>query len=213
MTTGSLHGGLSRERGISLVVVLSIMSIIMVIGAIVARVAVVNERSSRNDRELQIAFQAAEAALADAERDIFIAGVTGRPCSFSPAGSPNFIPGCNTGATLAGLCATATPTATAPVHRSVDFTVTGTGQTSVRFGEFTGQTMVVGQGGTSVQLPRYIIEQVRLPPIDGFGGAVGVDPNREFAFLVTAVGFGYSTVVQARLQALIRQPSTRCNVN
>ena len=58
------------ERGSSLLIGLIFLSILTMLGLMALRVATVEERMSGNMRDRSIAFQAAEAALRDAERDI-----------------------------------------------------------------------------------------------------------------------------------------------
>ena len=58
------------QQGMALIVVLGMLSVVFVIATISIRLTLLAERSARNDRDRQIAFQAAEAALADAELDI-----------------------------------------------------------------------------------------------------------------------------------------------
>ena len=60
----------ARQRGMALVFVLIMISIVFVIAAVSSRIVTLGERAARNDRDRQVAFQAAEAALSDAERDI-----------------------------------------------------------------------------------------------------------------------------------------------
>lgn len=54
----------------ALIFVLIMISIVFVIAAVSSRVVTLGERAARNDRDRQVAFQAAEAALSDAELDI-----------------------------------------------------------------------------------------------------------------------------------------------
>jgi type IV pilus assembly protein PilX len=61
---------LSNQRGVSLIVVMIMLSAIFVIVAFGSRLTLLGEKSARNDRDRQIAFQAAEAALSDAEVDL-----------------------------------------------------------------------------------------------------------------------------------------------
>ncbi len=60
----------SSERGFSLIVSLMMLIVIIVLGLGASQMAVNEERGSRNNRDRQIAFQAAEAALKDAEVEI-----------------------------------------------------------------------------------------------------------------------------------------------
>ncbi|MFZ1180413.1 MAG: PilX N-terminal domain-containing pilus assembly protein [Herbaspirillum sp.] len=55
------------QSGAALLIVLVVLTIIMLLGLASAQTALMNEKSSRNDRDRQLAFQAAEAALHDAQ--------------------------------------------------------------------------------------------------------------------------------------------------
>ena len=54
-------------RGFSLIVVLIILVIVSMLGVAASQLVLQSERSARFDRDWQVAFQAAEAALMDAE--------------------------------------------------------------------------------------------------------------------------------------------------
>ena len=56
------------QKGLALIVVLGMMSVVFVVSAISVRLTLLAERSARNDRDRQIAFQSAEAALAHVAR-------------------------------------------------------------------------------------------------------------------------------------------------
>ena len=81
--TPSSHGsslGLRRDRGFSLIVALMMLIVIIILGVSASQMAINEERGARNDRDRQIAFQAAEAALKDAEYEIYgttVAGLRG----------------------------------------------------------------------------------------------------------------------------------------
>jgi type IV pilus assembly protein PilX len=67
------------ERGFSLIVSLMMLIVIIILGISGSQMAINEERGSRSDRDRQIAFQAAEAALKDAEFEIY--GATGYLCT------------------------------------------------------------------------------------------------------------------------------------
>ncbi|MCW7539175.1 PilX N-terminal domain-containing pilus assembly protein [Aquabacterium sp. A7-Y] len=62
----------SSQRGVALVVVLIFLLAVTAIGVFGARNVIVSERMARNQLDAQVARQAAEAALRDAERDIML---------------------------------------------------------------------------------------------------------------------------------------------
>jgi type IV pilus assembly protein PilX len=56
----------ARQSGAALLIALVALIVVMLLGVAAAQTALMNEKSSRNDRDRQLAFQAAEAALHDA---------------------------------------------------------------------------------------------------------------------------------------------------
>src|SRR5471032_2183331 len=61
---------LARQHGITLLLVLLLMIVVVMIGTSAAQLALQGEKAARAERDRHVAFQAAEDALADAERDI-----------------------------------------------------------------------------------------------------------------------------------------------
>ena len=210
------RGQIKKQFGSSLMVVLIMLSIIMVIGLISTKLALFSERSARNDRDRQIAFQAAEAALLDAELDIMGPNTASakRVCTFDAKQPAEFIVNCGT-LTKAGMCLSSTNAGDAwqtvkalYVSETGNSTANAANKT-VEFGQFTGQTLPNGSSGLTVRLPRYIIEAV---PYAGTGNGtdnVGSSTSPENAFLVTAMGFGTRVETQVMLQALIYKPANK----
>ena len=67
----SVHSNKSSDqKGASLIVVLLILVIASILGVSAIQISMMAEKSARNDRDYQIAWQASEAALVDAEFDI-----------------------------------------------------------------------------------------------------------------------------------------------
>ena len=151
-----------RQSGFSLIVSLMMLIVIIILGVGASQMAINEERASRNDRDRQIAFQAAEAALKDAEFEISGAASptactqTGQPPSrarpisvgsgqtcFNKVNSSNYVTGCSTYPN-GGLCASdgATPDW---LSTSLDFlgdakATSTSGLKTVQFGQFTNQT-------------------------------------------------------------------------
>jgi type IV pilus assembly protein PilX len=205
-----------KQVGSSLVVVLIMLSVIMVIGLISTKLSLFSERSARNDRDRQIAFQAAEAALLDAELDIMGPNTaTGRRvCTFDSKQPAEFVVDCGT-LTKTGMCLSSTnpgdawQTVKALYTSETGNSTANAGNKTVELGQFTGQTLPNGSSGLTVRLPRYVIEAV---PYAGTGNAtdnVGSSTSAEYAFLVTAMGFGTRVETQAMLQALIYKPANK----
>lgn len=87
-----------RQRGVSLVIILIFLVILSSASAFAIRRVLFGENIARNMLDMEVARQAAEAALRDAERDIMLAGsVAGAKCARgddrpikSAYGEPNF---------------------------------------------------------------------------------------------------------------------------
>lgn len=205
-----------QQAGSSLMVVLIMLSIVMVIGLISTKLSLFSERSARNDRDRQIAFQAAEAALVDAELDIMgpNSSAAKRVCAFDAKQPAEFVVNCGT-LTRTGMCLSSAntgevwQTVKALYVSETGDSATNAGNKTVQLGQFTGQTLPSGSSGLTVRLPRYVIEAV---PYAGTGTAndnVGSSTSPEYAFLVTAVGFGTRVETQVMLQALIYKPANK----
>jgi type IV pilus assembly protein PilX len=195
-----------RGEGFSLIMVLLLLVVVTVLGVGAAQLSLVNERSARSDRDNEIALQAAEAALIDAELDILgpNASKSARLCLFNNKDVAPFVEGCGSGANL-GLCAPNEP-GTTPAWMKADLSPGST--TSVAYGTFTGQKYVVGLGATSAALPRYIVEvmrnnggwQANRLESAGSGNATNI-------FRVTAIGFGVDAETQVVLQTNLYKPT------
>lgn len=183
-------------RGAALVTVMTLMGALLALSVVAARLAVLGERGARNDRDAQVAFHAAEAALADAEADLMgtAGGPSRRTCALTGFDLSLFEPGCGTAGNARGLCA-----ATAGEGPASLPALEAKGeQRHATFGEFTGRTFSAkGTAGGTVPPPRYIVEAV--PYTAGFGPSFR-------AFQVTAVGYGPQGGMKTTLQALIVKP-------
>lgn len=204
-----------RQQGSSLIVVLMMLSIVLVMGVISARLSLFSERSARNDRDRQVAFQSAEAALLDAEIDMMGPNtlVGHRVCIFDSKKPSEFTDGCDVGS-KAGMClSAATPGEAWRAVKTLYVSESGKENTykTVEYGQFTGQTMPHGGNGFPVKLPRYTIEAVRYAGTGEAIDNVGSTASAEYAFLVTAMGFGTRKETQVMLQALIYKPANKPN--
>ena len=201
------------QKGLALIVVLGMMSVVFVVSAISVRLTLLAERSARNDRDRQIAFQSAEAALADAELDIMGPNsAANKRCSVrSKRLEGLFVPECgdSTADKTRGLCGL-NSAALKPLYTSINFEESSDAlRRYVTFGEFTGRSsafVLAGSGGLSASTPKYIIEVVNhVPPVSANGKPVEAAPLEQ-AFLVTAVGYGVSVNTKVMLQATIFKP-------
>jgi type IV pilus assembly protein PilX len=183
---------LPSQRGATLFVTLCLVMVLMMMGISAVRTALNAERSARGDRDRQIALQAAEAALEDAERDIEGGASQGakRAAMFAPGSSAGFVNGCGAGANL-GLCLR---TADAPAWQSAGLDEEGA--RTVQYGRFTGAAMAHGSGALPARLPRYVIE---LMPYARAGHDAGTRIGNFYR--ITAIGFGASAATRVVLQS------------
>ena len=193
-----------RSRGVSLIVVLLILVVVSILGVSGIQLAMMGERGTRNDRDQQIAWQAAEAALMDAEFDIEglpASSTTKRNNIFKSIDTQieKFKTDCGSSDNQTGLCAL-NDTGT-PAWLTVDFTLTGTSAPTVQFGTFTGRDFPSGSKGVQpVRPPRYVIEPIRDPRF------ARTRPVTEqlYVYRVTAMGFGPNAETQAVVQMIYR---------
>lgn len=149
----------SRQTGAALVTGLIFMVIMTILVIAALRSATLEERMAANARNRQVALQAAEAALRDAE-DFLLAGAP-----FDP-----FTPASFTAACANGLCNKAAA-GTDPRWKTVDWGAVG----------IQSDTAIDGVS----QQPRYIIEIANVPV---FGGAGGICPKILYRVTARGVG-------------------------
>jgi type IV pilus assembly protein PilX len=184
-------------RGTALLMCMLMIAVMTLLGMSGARIALQDERGGRNDRDRKLAFQAAEAALLDAQLDIELPLNTSRGALFGMA-APRFPAGCGAGAML-GLC-DGVPAGAA--WQRTDFTDDAAASASTAaYGQFTGQTMQVGTGALQQRLPRYLIEAYA----DRRAGAVADLSARARIYRISAMGFGTQDNTRVLLQAWYRR--------
>lgn len=220
-----------RQHGITMVMALLMMIVVMLIGASAAQLALQGEKAARGERDRQLAFQAAEDALADAEHDISgqpgsggPAAGAGRSAMFGDDAGPVFAAGCGAGGgsgsgggggggsgaeggdayagPAQGLLAHAAGNA-APAWQSVDLSgAEDGGQCSVPYGAYTAAAMQTGQGFQPFQRPRYVIE--RLPcHLPGEDATAAAAP--QYCYRITVMGFGAKPGTEVVLQTVFRK--------
>jgi type IV pilus assembly protein PilX len=218
---GRLAGlGATGQRGFSLIVALMMLIVIIILGVSSSQMAINEERAARGGRDRQIAFQAAEAALKDAEFEIYGSttdcSVPGqikqgkmRPTTstcFNEINQQGFAVGCSAPPN-AGLCLPgATPAYLDAANVNFYADAKGSGNLhTVAYGTYTGRTYAAQSTVTSLANqpiskypPRYIIERVWKNT--AFESASG-DSARMFR--VTAMGFGANPNAQVVLQAIV----------
>lgn len=179
-----------QQSGFSLIAVLLVLAVVTVLGVGGAQVALMAERTSRSDIDLQMAWQAAESALRDAEIDM----TTGtRSYLFNGQHSPMFVSGCGTAGDSQGLCA-ATYSGK-PMWQTVDLS---TSDAAVPYGTFTDQPFASGQMGyRATKPPVYLIELIR-------DYSAADSSSMQMMYRVTAMGFGPRPEIQAVLQMIYK---------
>jgi len=169
------------QQGASLIVALLFLVVLTVLGLVAVRSSTLHERMAGNDRDKATAFEAAEATLRDAERDIL--------ANLTPANA--FSAGCANGLCLPSANAT-------PQWNAVDWT----GATSRLYGDESG----AGAYPVDVaQAPRYIVELLPDVPA-GAGNSRNANARSSIsggtAYRITARGWGRRPDTTVMLQSL-----------
>ena len=195
----------ARRRGATLVYVLCLLVIILLLGISAAQMALQGEKAARGERDRQIAFQAAEEALVDAQNDIEgLPGAPGRSSLFAPGSAAGFADGCGDGGAL-GLCLPA-PQEGPALWLSMDLDGADGASRAVPYGQFTGAVMQTGQGFLPSRLPRYLIELLPFhPPGAQAAAAAGGLATESYVYRITAIGFGAQESTQVVLQSYYRK--------
>jgi Tfp pilus assembly protein PilX len=181
-----------------LLTALFVLIAIMAIGVSAAQIALNAEKSARNERDRHIAFAAAEAGLADAERDIEGGAdpMSARAAMFD-GGALGFVDGCGRDGANLGLCAYVAGAA-APAWQLAELSA-GDGA-ATPYGRFTGETLPSGGGALPARAPRYVIE---LLPLVRAGEDAG--QRADSVYRITAIGFGARPGTQVVLQSFYRK--------
>lgn len=189
--TRSARPGGDREQGAALLTAMVLMLAVLMTGLAGARSALYGARACAHELDRLLALRMAEAALADAERDIEGGSDPGsaRAAAFATGLASAFAAACDGGTPYDGLCAHESE-----LSRQIARIAAGDGP-AVYFGSFTGRHMPQGEGGLPAQAPRYLIE---LMPAQGAG----------HLYRITALGTGASPATQAAVQAYYRKPAT-----
>ena len=191
----------AAQRGASLIVVMLILIIVSILGAGAAQIALMSERGARNDRDMQVAWQSAEAALMDAEFDIHGPG-SSRAAIFESSNNVNaFVGGCGDTGDSKGLCTLVE--SGKPAWLSVSFTDVSSTAKTAAFGDFSARAFAadnapVATGIRPAKKPRYIIEPIPDP------GNRDLSAPPTYLYRVTAMGFGPRDDIQAVAQIIYR---------
>lgn len=180
------------QGGVALISALFVLLVLTMVALAISRIAFDAERSARADRDRQLAFQAAEAGLADAEHDIDGGAdpASSRAALFHDDSAVGFLPGCGREGASLGLCAYSA--GALPAWQLVDAGAT------TPYGSYTGAVLPWG-GPLPLAPPRYVIEL--LP-----GAQVGEDAGagRKRLFRITAFGYGAQPGTLVVLQSVYR---------
>lgn len=180
MRRTSVRGGgrkaMRTARGVALLVCLLMLIMVMLLGVSAAQLSLQGEKAARGERDREVAFQAAEDAVADAERDI----QEGPGKAVDPA------------------CGAA------PVWQRVDLSgVEDGGACTLEYGAATGAAMQTGQGFLPFKKPRYLIERAECHQ-PGEDASAGAAPT--YCYRVTAIGFGAKPTTEVVLQSVFVKP-------
>lgn len=193
----------ARQHGAALIVALLMLTVILTLAVSAANIALQGEKASRNDRDRQIAWHAAKAALLDAELDIegSATGKTRRGELLGGEQMERVSKDCGVEGSVQFLGLCNADDRMAPAWQTVDFTDASEHAASVPYGLFTGQVFQVGQGPLPARLPRYIIELMGHRNTDN----PLVKSAADDVYRITAVGFGARETTQVALQTLYRK--------
>lgn len=141
-----LKNKLPKEKGVVLLTGMIFLVVLTIIVVAVMRNSTLEERMASNTRNRQLALQATEAVLRDAETALF---ATGLATPFDP-----FVPASFTSACTNGLCSIPVATAT---PRWADGTLSNTSKTRTFAAPIAPVTTAFTLAGISSQ-PRYLVE-------------------------------------------------------
>ena len=219
MSRTHIPSGIKRpQRGLALVFVLLMMAIAITAALFAARSTLLGDKASRNDRDHQIAFQSAELALGDAERDIMDATLaltvsTARGCKFgNPAAGLVADPGCSSNGERRGLCgvnAASQASPSTPIYEQINWEETSdASRVYMNYGEKTGRSaeLTTGSGAPPqpAKPPKYIIVQSPVKPQLALPG--GKVFQVQAAYKVYALGYGVDVNTKVVLEAQIFKP-------
>jgi type IV pilus assembly protein PilX len=183
----------ARQSGMSLFPALMFLLVLAVLGVSALNSSLMQEKMVSNTKDANLAFQAAEAGLRDAEGDVERNKMTWTPTSFSSA--------CTN-----GLCV---PPSTWPTPSSLDISKAIDWSNSGLTRTYGSQTSVPTLPDVASQ-PEYVIE--RIPPPPGLpappGSSVGIGcgpgcipPPAGFAYRLTVLATGARPETRVVLQS------------
>jgi type IV pilus assembly protein PilX len=180
------------QRGMSLFPAMMFLLVLAVLGVSTMNSTLMQEKMTSNTKDTNIAFQAAEAGLRDAEADV----------TKNITSATTFTSTCTS-----GLC---TPPSTWPtplstdISKAIDWTLSGKTRS---YGSFTSAPQIPGVA----QQPTYVIERLSKLPV-GPGGSVGLGVTAPHAggsayrLTVLATGLRVETRVILQSTFLVSDP-------
>ena len=176
-----------------------VLTVVSIAGVAGVQISMMIERTARSDRDSQVAWQSAEAALVDAENDITGTGTSSREAVFLDTRDvSSFIPGCGSTGNTVGLCALVSTGK--PAWLTVNFEKFTGSPATTEYGLFTGKSLQTGSGIQPAHAPRYVIEPIRDPSDRDLSNPAPLNVYR-----VTAIGFGPRVESQTVLQMIYRK--------
>jgi type IV pilus assembly protein PilX len=188
-----------RQRGIALLISLMLLIMVMLLSASAAMLCLQGEKAARGERDREVAFLAAEDAMADAERDIQDSSDPSRRAAF--AGADAFGKACGAGGV--GLRARAL-TGEPAVWQAVDLSGhEDGGACTVTHGAYTAAVLPTGEGFLPFKKPRYLIERIACHQP---GDDASASAQQQYCYRVSAVGFGAKPEAEVVLQSVFSKP-------
>lgn len=195
-----------RQRGSTRIVAALFLIVVSVLGIASRQIGTQHERMTGLARDRQAAFEAAELALRDAERDLLgVCVVNGcTPRSPTIEGLTGFGDGTGTPGRCSGL-GLCLPAGGRPNFPLIDRTIlAGTADVSwgraVTLGTYTHPTTPELRG--VARLPAYVIEGLCLEGSSGAGAGAGV--CSPVTYRLTAIGYGQRPETQVVLQSFFK---------
>jgi type IV pilus assembly protein PilX len=187
-----MHRPPPREQGVVLAIGLLILVIMTLIGVTAMTTTSLENKMAGNLKDWNLALQAAEAGLRDAETDVAISGrVSGKTNAVDNCAALLSSPSDQDGQCLSPV------TATTNLWQTIDWTESASPVKYVKYGRFTAAPGYTSTEGFAA-LPRYIIE-----PMDS--NKPGEDnltfPHKTKTFRITVVGYGGTTDANVMLQS------------
>lgn len=187
----------TQQRGATLIVGLIFMVALTLLGVMSMKSTLLQERMAGGSRDHSLAFQAAEAALRDAKRDILRLKADGTTCVVGAAGCRTVDHVGVAGATeyksncLNGLCRDNPCVGGYAFGAGPHTTFSMTAAPSVEYGEYTAAAPIAGVAAQ----PRYLIEYFTRPDAVSPPGACAAEDIPMYRITARGVGSNLNTVV------------------